>query len=303
MNESFARARTFIYRHARPLDLARWQFHFENGSKDAVITALAAYQNADGGFAHALEADAWNPNSAPIQTWCATQVLQEIDFDDAAHPVVQGILRYLESGADFDGRHWKCVVESNNDYPHAQWWHWGGDGETDDNPTASLAGFIVRFAPKGSTLHELGRCLVRKAAERLLKREECGDMHVIGCYIAMVEYIRAAGETDLMDISAAEAQLRRFIDAALTKDVCAWERYYACRPSQFMLDRESVFYAEQARLAAHECDFIMRTQQEDGAWAIPWRWSGYPTQWAMSENWWKADMIIRNLRFLRGMGR
>ncbi|MDR1558441.1 MAG: hypothetical protein LBS84_01860 [Clostridiales bacterium] len=71
-NQTFDRARAFIYRNARPLDITRFQVHFENGSKDAVLTALAAYQNEDGGFGHALEPDAWNPNSSPIQTWTAT---------------------------------------------------------------------------------------------------------------------------------------------------------------------------------------------------------------------------------------
>lgn len=66
MNQALKKARTFIYRNARPLDLARWQYHFEGGSKEAVLTTLAAYQNEDGGFGHALEPDSWNPNSSPI---------------------------------------------------------------------------------------------------------------------------------------------------------------------------------------------------------------------------------------------
>jgi len=93
-NLTFNRACLFIYRNARPLDIARWQYHFESGSKDSVLTALAAYQNEDGGFGHALEPDAWNPNSVPIQTWTATEILREIDFTDSTHPIIQGILRY-----------------------------------------------------------------------------------------------------------------------------------------------------------------------------------------------------------------
>lgn len=62
----FEKARQFVYRNARPVDLARWQYHFEGGSREAVLTALACYQNPDGGFGHALEADAWNPNSTPL---------------------------------------------------------------------------------------------------------------------------------------------------------------------------------------------------------------------------------------------
>ena len=45
--KTFEKARDFIYRNARPLDLARWQYHFENGSKEAVLKALSYYQNAD----------------------------------------------------------------------------------------------------------------------------------------------------------------------------------------------------------------------------------------------------------------
>ena len=75
----FEKARTFIYQNARPLDFARWRFHFENGSVDDVIQILEAYQNEDGGFGNALEPDCWNPNSTPIATWFADEVLREID--------------------------------------------------------------------------------------------------------------------------------------------------------------------------------------------------------------------------------
>ncbi len=123
MMATYQKAQNFIYRNARPLDLARWQYHFENGSKEGVLTALSYYQNRDGGFGYALEADAWNPNSSPIQTWAATEILREIAFQDQEHPIIQGILKYLNSGKDFNGEFWYTVVRSNQDYPHAPWWH------------------------------------------------------------------------------------------------------------------------------------------------------------------------------------
>jgi len=89
MNSIYEKARQFIYKNARPLDLARWQYHFEGGSKEAVLNALAYYQNEDGGFGHALEPDAWNPLSSPIQTCSATEILKEINFTDTA-PDYQG---------------------------------------------------------------------------------------------------------------------------------------------------------------------------------------------------------------------
>ena len=47
----YEKARAFMYRNARPLELALWQYHFENASADRVLHALSFYQNEDGGFA------------------------------------------------------------------------------------------------------------------------------------------------------------------------------------------------------------------------------------------------------------
>lgn len=160
---TYEKAREFIYRNARPLDLARWQYHFENGSKEAVMNALSCYQNDDGGFGHALEPDAWNPNSSPIQTWCATEILREMDITDKSHPLINGILNYLASGRDFEGNFWYNTVKSNNDYPHAPWWHTESDStcHNDYNPTACFAGFIIKFADKENDLYKLG-CRIGK---------------------------------------------------------------------------------------------------------------------------------------------
>ena len=77
-NQDFDAIRRWMHRNARPLDLARWQYHFESGSAEAVLQSLSAYQNEDGGFGHGLEADCWNPASAPMQTWAAACILREL---------------------------------------------------------------------------------------------------------------------------------------------------------------------------------------------------------------------------------
>lgn len=45
MNPVFEKARAFLYRNARPLDLALFRYFFENGPQEDVMRALAAYQN------------------------------------------------------------------------------------------------------------------------------------------------------------------------------------------------------------------------------------------------------------------
>ena len=304
MTNLYEKARVFIYRNARPLDLARWKYHFENGSKEDVLTALAAYQNPDGGFGHALEADAWNPNSTPIQTWTATEVLREIDFTFSAHPIIQGILRYLGSGQDFEGRFWYNTVQSNNNYPHAPWWHTESDStcHNDYNPTACLAGFIIRFAGKNSDLYKLGCRITKEAYESYFTQDLLGDMHTAGCYIRLLQYCEGSDEKDIIDLNALRERLNAQVKHSITADIAKWETGYVCKPSQFFNNRDSIFYTDNRDIAEYECSFIARTQQLDGAWSIPWGWDAYPEEWAISKNWWRSNGAILNLLYLKGMG-
>ena len=117
----YARAKKFILKNARPLDMARWNYLFENGSKEDVINILKTYQNTDGGFANALEPDCWNINSTPLQTWAATRIIKEINLDDKNHPIIKGIIDSLSSNDEFDGHRWNGLntVVTNDNYPHA----------------------------------------------------------------------------------------------------------------------------------------------------------------------------------------
>jgi hypothetical protein len=52
-----ARAAAFVQHHARLLDRRRLDRMLGHGSPDAVAAAVAAYANADGGFAGLIEPD------------------------------------------------------------------------------------------------------------------------------------------------------------------------------------------------------------------------------------------------------
>jgi hypothetical protein len=303
MARTYQKARAFIYRNARPLDIARWQYHFEGGGKDAVLTALAAYQNEDGGFGHALEPDSWSPNSVPMQTWQATEILREINFTDAAHPIIQGILRYLTSGAEFDGHFWNNTCSSNNDYPHAPWWH-ADSGYVNDgnyNPTACLAGFIIRFAEKGGELHRLGRRIAKEAFDAYAGKGSLDDMHTAACYIRLWQYCEEAGAEDIIDLAALKERLCEQVKHSITQNTSEWETSYICKPSQFFGSRDSVFYADNKDIAEYECEFIVKTQLDDGSWAVTWNWSEYPEEWAISKNWWKGSNVVLNTLYLKGI--
>lgn len=282
MSQLYEKARTYIYRNARPLDLARFQYHFENGSKEAVLTALSSYQNEDGGFGHALEADSWNPDSAPIQIQTAIKILEEIDFDETEHPIVKGILNFLASGKCFDKHFWYA----KDDY----------------NPTAALAGFIICFADKGSTLYETGCRIVKEAYDQLVFESRKNDINTIYCYIQMLNYLKKAKETELVDLIVLETRLRGIVKRSITQDKKEWQNGYACKPSQFFNSGNSIFYQDNKEIADYECEFIRGTQLEDGSYPVPGDWENYPEEWTVGKMWQRAEMIISNLLYLKGMG-
>lgn len=297
------KAKSFVYRNARALDLARWQYHFESGQKEPVLKALSYYQNKDGGFGHALEPDSWNPNSTPIQTWAATEILFEINFQEVDHPMIQGILKYLESGSDFDGSVWANTIESNNNYPHAPWWsnNVTSINNLNYNPTACLAGFILRFAKRDSLVYQLGFRIAKEAIQFYLDQDYLEDMHTVSCFVRLLEYINESGLSNLFDTENLQIKLGSQIQYSITREKEKWSTFYICKPSQFLNHRDSVYYQDNKEIADYECEFIKSSQLEDGSWNVPWGWGNYEKEWSISENWWKSHIIINNLLYLKGL--
>lgn len=310
-DEIFGKARVFIYRNARPLDLARWRYHFEDGTGEDVLTALAMYQNADGGFGHALEADCFNPNSAPIQTWSACEILREIGFEDGSHPIIRGILRYLDSGADFSEKHnkWLNTVQTNDDYPHAVWWSYSDKEEAyrDYNPTAYLAGFIIRYADKESGLYKKAVEIAKQACEWFINSVPFGDDHNAACFIRLYEYLTETG-LELADMRTFAEKIKEEINSVICRDTERWKTEYVCRPSMFFssnerfINNESMLFEDNKELIQKECELLAETQLEDGSYIVPWLWYNDYTEYTLAENWWKSILLIKYMRFLKEFG-
>ncbi|AMC93829.1 hypothetical protein AOC36_07475 [Erysipelothrix larvae] len=296
----YEKTKDFVYRNARPLDIARWRYHFEYGALSHVLKGLSHYQNDDGGFGHALEPDSRNPNSTPIQTWLAAEILREINFDDGSHPIIQGILMYLDSGQDFDGYYWANTVQTNNDYPHAVWWH-NHHGSNNDtaNPTAALVGFILKYANPHSSLYQKAKEIAIEVVQSLFQNNEETEMHVLLCYIRLYESLIESKTVGLVDMEAFKTILLSSVQKSITHDTTQWGVAYITKPSQFIRCPHSIFYPQNKDIIDFECKFILNTQQDDGSWNIPWQWDAYPEQWAISKNWWAVNMCIENISLLR----
>jgi hypothetical protein len=103
-----------------------------------------------------------------------------------------------------------------------------------------------------------------------------------------------------------KAAVKELVDAAIVRDVSRWGDY-CVRPSQFIHSPESPFYAGNEKIMEEELDYLIDTRPENGVWGITWQWWDnyvkYPKEFAISENWWKADIAIDKLKLLRNFSR
>ncbi len=298
----FKNAEKFIYRNARPLDLARWKFHFENGSVDDVLHTLSYYQNDDGGFAYAIEPDNWNTASTPVGAWVASMILREVGFTDSSHPIIKGILSYLDSGKDFSDGKWFNTVKSNNQFPHAVWWECENNtGLPDDNPTVSLAGFALKFADKNSGLYLKAKEIVQKAVSEFIKNPT-DEPHTIRCFSNLLCYCQETDSFDLFDLNAFKDSLIAAANKSVCKEPEKWYTDYVFKPSYYFSDK-NIFNSISRELAEIEAEKIMNNQLPDGSYPVVWQWYNDYKEFEISANWWKSDMIIKNMLYLRYFGK
>lgn len=308
--KDFDEIRLWVHRNARPVDLALWQYEFEEGGPEAVLSALSAYQNGDGGFGHALEADCWNPESSPYTTLSAIGRLQNIRHTDAEHPIMQGILKFLHSGTHSTAAGWLFSIPSNNGYARAPWWTYDPKANEYEHlgVTAGLVCFILEFAPKDGDLYKRACGFTHKLLERYKDTDQKGDMG-LGGYCQLLSTVTRLGLTDQFDMEYLSGSIKNLVDQAIERDVSKWADY-GVRPSQFIQTPESPFYQGNEDIVQTELDYLIDTRSPGGVWGITWKWwelyEAYPKEFAISENWWKADYQMGatgKLKFLRSFGR
>ncbi len=288
-NNDFKSVRSWMHRNARPIDLARWAYHFEEGSKDRVIDALSFYQNEDGGFGHALEPDSWNPGSTPITTNTAAEILREVAHQDRKHPMIKDMLRYLESGHGKNEDKWLFSIPENNHYPHAPWWSAEDAGTvTKFNPTASLLRFILDFGDYDSDLYMMALNEMEKMKTEFFETHE-PSMHDLICLEAIRPYLD-------------EERLNELEDEEIEKNPENWKDY-TCRPSAFIKDPDHPLMKTQKKLLEVELDLLEKTLHPSGYWEINWTWSDFEEEFHISRNWWRADLTLKNLLLLKAFGR
>jgi hypothetical protein len=123
-------AAQFVHAHGRLLERRRFDHGFGGApDADAVLRAVDAYRNADGGVG-LMEPDIRTPASQPSAVLYAFEVLEEIPELDAS-ALTSGALDWLQTITNADGGI-PFVLPTAKGWPHAPWW------APQDDPPSSL---------------------------------------------------------------------------------------------------------------------------------------------------------------------
>lgn len=306
IREKYEQVRNWIYRNGRNIEICQWKYFFENGYKRDVADALMEYQNEDGGFGHALEADNWNPESTPVTTNEALRILQKIEFTDMSHPIYQGIWKYLNSQQDLMDYGWKFTVPSNDNYPHAPWWNYSEEQNRKEyyGVTAMYTSFILKHGDPETKLYQKALKFADELMNALQKGGDYGDMGLEG----LIVLVQALQELKFIkyDFSKISKLLADKVKTAIENNKDNWA-LYGVRPSDFVNTADSPFYEDNRKLLDIEMDFLLNTLPEDDVWGITWTWfdnmEKYEDKFRISENWWKGQKAIEKMLVLREFGR
>jgi hypothetical protein len=295
------KARAFVRQQARPLDQCLLVYYLGEGAADDVLFELGKYQNADGGFGHALEPDLRLPDSSAIATTVGLQILRALKAS-GDHPLVQGAMRYLLHTYDAAIEAWPIIPPHDNTAPHAPWWRY--DAELSQrwagfraNPRAEIVGYLWDYS--GLVPEDLLERLTSAVVGHLETLSEALEIHDLLCYVRLAETqtLPEGVRTSILQ------KLRPAVDATVLKEPSAWDRY-GLKPLEVAPSPDSPFADLLAREIELNLDYEIQHHQEDGSWAPTWSWGEqFPEAWKQAEREWKGCLTMRALRRLQNYGR
>ncbi|WP_047984181.1 hypothetical protein [Ornithinibacillus californiensis] len=296
----------FLLKNCRQLEITRFEYLFEDGSKDAVIRSLKEFQNDDGGFGHGIEPDFWLPSSSPMATWAAGQILKEIEADKE-EPMVKSMVNYLINTFDHRVGKWASILEETNNYPHAPWWHWT-EGVQDNwsfNPSIELAANLIHWSNPDSKTAEIGWKSIKHAVTYLMNQREM-DKHEINNFQQFIKIIKLEQSKleALLPYSfyqIAEHIMNLAFDC-INKDKSSWGSGYEPLPLDFVQSPSDALYNRLDTLVEQNLDFYLSQMLDEGTWDISWEWGSYPQEFEVARTYWKGILAVDRLKQFRAFG-
>ena len=278
-------AADFLWRNARLLDRRLFAHLFAGGPAEAVVAALQAYQNPDGGFGNALEPDMRCPDSQPV---AAEMALEYLHLAGGAPAVVARVCDHLRSITTAEGGVPK-VLPTVMGYPRAPWWQAPSGPPADINPTAGIAGLLHALGARHPWLEG-----ATAYCWRVIETAELDRPHDFLCIMRFLSHVpdRERAERNFARMAA-----RMAATGAVTLDPRATG--YVKMPLEWAPTPDALcrrLFADDV-IAAH-LDALAARQAEDGGWPVSW-----PSLSPANLSEWRGRVTLQALITLRAYGR
>ncbi len=155
---------SLMYNKALDVDVALYNYEFDNSTTYYVLTSLYLYKNEDGGFAHSLSLDNLNPNSLVYETYEAFRILKSCNIidgnqDETVQDIVFPALNYLWKLDNFSSKN-----KTNDSYACAIRFK----GEPNNDLFLGIVGYTLLFAPKGTKYYKKALALANEKMDFIL---------------------------------------------------------------------------------------------------------------------------------------
>jgi hypothetical protein len=282
MTVDLAAARAFMAGHARLLDRRRFQLLIDEGDPDAVLAALDAYRNPDGGYGWGLEPDLRAPESQPGCALHAFEVLADANPATAKEAIQ--LCDWLLSVSLPDGG-LPFALPIADPAGCAPFWAEADPTTSSLQITAYVAGAAHRVAAHDPAVAE-HPWLARATRYCLAAIEEIGDARQAIQLTASLQFLDAASDTQ-PEAAALIERLGELIPDSGLLPVEGGIEGETIRPLDIApLPSRPVRALFRADLISAELERLAEQQEDDGGWTVDFRsyspmaaleWRGYAT--------------------------
>ncbi len=298
-SSAFDRASEFVQRVGRPLEQAQLRYYFGDGTVDEVLGELSKFQNDDGGFGHAMEPDIRMPNSSPLCSSVAFQVLRELEVSDD-HEIVHSAIGYFANSYQPKIGGWDPTGPEVDDYDRAPWWDYSPiEGRLTPlkvaNPGAEICGYLKLFGADSNSDIAVDT-IVEDQLDLFFNLPNEIELHALMCFMRMAEMLPG---------DVAERMLSKLVRAsrlAVSDNAEDWKGYGG-RPLWVAPAPSSLLASEFSASVEKQLDFEIESQNAEGGWLPFWSYGDRVAALQEATNEWAGWLTLRNLIAFKSWGR
>ena len=294
--EQFEKMDLWMQNNARPYDKAKWNYLFNNGDKDNIVSELLKFQNKDGGFGNGFEPDLQSSLSTAIST--AEAIFQTYDYDlDTDAPWFEKMLCYFENSVKSIPKYWEDFPKEAINDPCAPWWSYEENKTFSPNPCAVIASAFIRYGTKNQK--DLGNKIAKRCFDFLKSDNFCGDHDSLNILTLIDQLMK-------IDSSFITKEIMSSMKRRISENTCfnpeKWNEYYF-QPLDFVSSPRSVWYDDVKKGIEDNIEFWLDNINDQGVWQPNFSW-GIDSNIAkqVTENW-KGYITVKRAKILLAFDR